>query len=465
LALAAALVGAMSAVHAADPIVPCRIEVIDQDSHWPVPLVELRSVHKVHFVSDNAGVIALDLPEAMGQETWFDVRSPGYEAPADGFGNRGVRLTPQPGESLTLKVNRTSIAQRFGRLTGAGLFGESQKLGFEADWKESGVFGCDSVRSCMHNGRLFSIWGDTAVPRYPMGIFHATAAASDVPLKSLEPPLRYPYDYVVDDQRRPRAVAKMPGEGPTWLGGLASVPDDQGRRRLVAAYAKIKRPLEAYEFGLCQWNEEAKQFEQVRTVWTKSAKDEPEPVLPFDNALEVRDDRGAWLLFGNPLPVLRCRATYEAWKNPASWERLKPAESLASADGAAIKPQSGSVAWNAHRQRYVTVFVQSFGAPSFLGEVWYAEAPTPEGPWGPAVKILSHDDYSFYNPRIQPDMTPDDASCLVFEGTYTKTFSGAAQATPRYDYNQVLYRLELDDPRLDPARQVPAAPNPTAPEP
>jgi hypothetical protein len=38
---------------------------------------------------------------------------------------------------------------------------------------------------------------------------------------------------------------------------------------------------------------------------------------------------------------------------------------------------------------------------------------------------------------------------IFFEGTYTHTFSGSAEnATPRYDYNQIMYRLNLDDPRL-----------------
>ena len=100
-------------------------------------MVELRTIHQVRFVTDNAGRIAFDLPELMGQETWFAVTSDGYEVPADGFGRRGVRLTPKPGETLTIEVNRTSIAKRLGRVTGAGLFGESQKLGLETDWKES----------------------------------------------------------------------------------------------------------------------------------------------------------------------------------------------------------------------------------------------------------------------------------------------------------------------------------------
>jgi hypothetical protein len=37
---------------------------------------------------------------------------------------------------------------------------------------------------------------------------------------------------------------------------------------------------------------------------------------------------------------------------------------------------------------------------------------------------------------------------IYFEGTYNELISGAKQATPRYDYNQIMYRLDLDDPRL-----------------
>src|SRR5207237_2155347 len=37
---------------------------------------------------------------------------------------------------------------------------------------------------------------------------------------------------------------------------------------------------------------------------------------------------------------------------------------------------------------------------------------------------------------------------IFFEGTYSHTFSGSPEPTPRYDYNQVMYRLDLADPRL-----------------
>lgn len=108
---------------------PCRVEVVDKQNGWPVPLVQLRTTHHITFVTDNAGVIALDAPELMGREVWFDVIGHGYEVKKDGFGMRGVRLKPEPGATLRVEVNRTTIAKRLGRSTGAGLFAESQKLG------------------------------------------------------------------------------------------------------------------------------------------------------------------------------------------------------------------------------------------------------------------------------------------------------------------------------------------------
>ncbi len=92
----------------------------------------------------------------------------------------------------------------------------------------------------------------------------------------------------------------------------------------------------------------------------------------------------------------------------------------------------------------MTVFVQRGGEPSHLGELWYAEAEGPTGPWGQAVKVATHRNYTFYNPRLHPEFTPADSPILLFEATYSKFFTDHAEATPRFDYNQVLYRLDLD---------------------
>ena len=108
----------------------------------------------------------------------------------------------------------------------------------------------------------------------------------------------------------------------------------------------------------------------------------------------------------------------------------------------------GSVYWNAYRGRWVMIAVESFGSTSFLGEVWYAEADTPLGPWVYARKVVTHDKYSFYNPKQHPMFDQEGGRIIFFEGTYTTTFSGNTDPTPRYDYNQVMYRLDLSDRRL-----------------
>jgi hypothetical protein len=116
--------------------------------------------------------------------------------------------------------------------------------------------------------------------------------------------------------------------------------------------------------------------------------------------------------------------------------------------GKTVIAHGGSVYWNAYRNRWVMIAVESFGSTSFLGEVWYAEADAPLGPWVYARKIVTHNKYSFYNPKQHPMFDKENGRIIYFEGTYTTTFSGNDNPTPRYDYNQVMYRLDLEDRRL-----------------
>ncbi len=428
---------------------PCRIEVVDSKNGWPVPLVELRTNHHVSFYTDNAGLVAFDLPELMGVETWFTVAADGYEKKADGFGRRGFRFVPEAGGRHVVKVDRTMPAKRLGRLTGAGIFGESQKLGEHLDWKESGILGSDSIQSAVHRGRLFWAWGDTIVPQYPLGLFHMSSATTATsPLSSLEPPLKLALDYFRDEEGRVRNVANVAPKdpGPTWVGGYVSLPAADGEDRLVGHYAKIEPPLSSYRTGLCVWNETTKNFESVKVLWDRKRDGGKEPASPVGHPAFWTDEAGKeWLLFGNPLPTIKMPPSYEAWLDPARWEVLTPQEKIATATGEEVKPHSGSIAWNAFRKKWVTVFVEYFGEPSALGEVWYAEADSPLGPWGGAVKVLSHRSYTFYNPRIHPTLTPDESPVLLFEGTYSTMFSEAKKPTPRHDYNQILYRLDLDE--------------------
>ena len=79
-----------------------------------------------------------------------------------------------------------------------------------------------------------------------------------------------------------------------------------------------------------------------------------------------------------------------------------------------------------------------------LGEVWYSESLSHEGPWTRSKKVARHHQYSFYNPKIHPEFFGQGGRILYFEGTYTTAFSGNEVPTPGYEYNQILYRLDLE---------------------
>lgn len=450
--LLAALWSIVSSVSA---IQPCKIEVVDKSNGWPVPLVCLTTTSETSFVTDNAGVVAFDAPEFMGQETWLTVFSHGYELKADGFGNRGVRFTPKPGGSFKVEIERKQIAKRLGRLTGAGIFAESQKLGQFASWKESGATGSDSAQMIAHKNKLFWLWGDTNLPAYPLGIFDTPVATSALkPLVSLKPPLGIFYDYVRNEKGMPRGTITVDGPGPVWLSGLISLADREGKEHLVATYSKIPEMLKAGEYGLAEWNDETSRFDIIAPFWKRSAA-EPEPpkVIPEGHPATCKDANGkSWLYFNGP-PTFKCAATYEAWKDRSQWQGIEAQKSFKSVHGGDdVALASGSIAWNNYRKKWILVFQQKFGKPSVFGEIWYAEGKTPEGPWGPAVKVVTHENYTFYNVQIDWQLTSPDEPVILFEGTYTTTFSSNKIKTPRYDYNQILYRLDLDDAALKPAQ-------------
>jgi hypothetical protein len=428
--------------------------LIEREDGWPVPGVELRTVHGVRLVSDNAGVIACDLPELMGHETWFSVHGHGYGVKADGFGYRGVRVTPEPGKTLTVELDREIIARRLGRLTGAGLFAECQKLGEEIAWKESGVLGCDSVVTAELDGRLHWFWGDTNLAHHPLGIFNVSGATTEKFVPPAKPPLRPPYVYFTarantasSESARPRGVAQISGEGPTWIWGAITLPDADAAPHLVAAAVKVKGQLHAYRWDLVEWNPHEKLFFPLKTVWTEDAAHPQPPPVPNGHAVPWTDAAGQkWILFCNPFPTLRTPATYEGWKNPDAWQPIRPSATSATPAGEAISVHAGHMAWHPWSGKWIAIFTQKGGAPSSLGEIWLTEADEPEGPWVNARKVLSHDDYTFYNPVLHAEFFSADSPLLYFEGTYTTMFSRNKQPTPRWEYNQVLYQVDLSKP-------------------
>jgi hypothetical protein len=483
---------------AAEPVKPFGISVVDEQTGRGVPLIELRTVNGLRFITDNNGCVAFDERGLMDTDVFFFVSGHGYEFPQDGFGFRGKALHVAPGGSSILKVTRLNIAERLYRITGEGLYEDSVKLGREVPLKlpllNTGVLGSDSVLNAVYRGKIYWFWGDTLRAGYPLANFQSTGATSELPGKAgLEPDRGIDLTYFADGKGFVKGIAPMPGKGPTWIESLAVLPDRAGRERLYMSFAKIEGKLHVYARGIAVFNDDKQEFEKLADVELSA------PAYPKGHTFIHRDGDIDYLYFARPFPVVRVPARgddftdvskYEGytclkegsslevpeidrgpdgrpryvWRknslplSPQAEAKLVRSGKLAADEalfqlrdhetGKPVQLNSGSVNWNAYRKKWVMIACETGGNSSLLGETWFAEADGPTGPWKEAVKIVTHDRMDFYNPKHHPMFDKDGGRVIYFEGTYTKLFSGNPEATPRYEYNQVMYRLDLADERL-----------------
>ena len=477
------------------------IEVVDAQTGRGVPMVELRTTGGIRLYTDSAGRAAFLEPGLMGRDVYLHISSHGYTYPADGFGYRGTKVRPTPGGSVQLKVNRTNIAQRVYRITGQGIYRDSVLLGMDTPIREpvfnGRVVGQDSVINAIYQGKLYWFWGDTGRESYPLGHFRVSGAVTDLPEDGgLDPSHGVDLTYFVDDQGFSRPMAPFPEvkSGLYWMDGLIVLPDNAGQDRLIGHASHMKSLGERLGHSLVVFNDEAEIFETLKPLEIS------EELHPAGHPFDVTVDGQRYVYFPRPYPLTRVRAEWDAVLDPAMYESFTCLEPGTRYEDGAVKVQrdgqgrvvwdwkagtswidrtrqkalidagelrkdeawintrdaesgepialhGGSVAWNPYRQRWVMIAVQIMGS-SMLGEVWYSEADQPHGPWRWARKIVTHNDYTFYNPKHHPYFDQDGGRVIYFEGTYADTFSGAKFPTPRYNYNQLMYQLDLADPRL-----------------
>ena len=461
------------------------LALIDRATGRGVPLVRVALGDDVLW-SDSNGLVAYCNPDRVGQSLQVQVSSHGYE-PAS------ASLSTSAGGEGTIMLDRINIAERLYRATGEGIYRDSTLLGrdvpLEQPVLDGQVMGQDTVQTAIYQGEVFWVWGDTQRPSYPLGNFHTSSARSELPEQGGLPPSGgVDFDYFVGTDGFSKAMAppeSVPGEGVTWLGSLIAVPDQSGQEQLFARYALVPSDLTADEVGLVR-------FDDARALFVK------ELAFPSTTSRGPDGHPTRWLQPGGDYvyyqPPLRIPATAEAMLDPARYEVFTafaqgteslergPDGTLAygwktdtgyvttaaldaagtdhdqALDGHLRDPEgdesitahgASSRTWNAYRQRFSELVQQVGGSSSYLGEIWYSEGDTPLGPWVYSRKVVTHDDYTFYNPRQHPFFDQQDGRLIYFEGTYVTTFaSNAAVPTPRYDYNQVMYRLDLDDPRL-----------------
>lgn len=476
------------------------VKVVDDQTGRGVPLVELRSPSNVAYWTDSNGVAAINEPGWAGREVFFTVFSHGYEFPADGFGFHGKALKVTPGGEAKLSIHRRNIAERLYRVTGDGIYRDSVLAGLPVPTTQptlnGEVTGQDSVQTAVYNGKIHWFYGDTNRLRYPLGHFGMAGAVSDLPAKGgLDPAVGVNLHYFTGPDGFSRPMTEPAPGLLQWLDGFTVLPDENGCERLLAVNQKLKSLTQPIDRKLVQYDDEADLFRPVRLI------EKTEPLYPRGHPFRVSRDGVDYVYFNDPLPCIRVKADLASFKDPAAYEaytclpaggrfdgektplerdenghlkwgwkrdadvltlereeklvkagEIKEAEArdrLKDVDSDhVVKLHAGSIYYNDYRKKWIAIISEVGGQTSMLGETWYSEAEQPEGPWRYAKHIVTHDRYSFYNPKQHPFFDQERGRIIYFEGTYTYTFSRQGEPTPRYDYNQIMYRLDLADPRL-----------------
>ena len=478
------------------------IQVVDEQTDRGVPMVALQTTSAACYYTDSNGLVAFFEPGLMGKKVYFGVSAHGYEFPADSFGNRGVTLETRPGGSARIKIKRLNIAERLYRITGQGIYRDSVLLGRKPPIAEpllnAQVTGQDGVLNAIYRGKLYWFYGDTNRLSYALGNFSMTGATTKLS-DQIDPDVGLDLTYFTGKDGFARPMAPIKGEGVVWLFGLVVLPDESGREHMLAYYQRRRGLGAVLENGFVVYDDQKEVFEKLKVVPLKP------PLYPTGYPFRVKQGDGEYLYFTWPYSALRVKADWKSYLDLAAYEgytclkagtrygsktaaqlegdvdgklvwgwkkntppltprqqealiaagRMRRAESPLRLQDGAGKPillNNCSCAWNAHRRRYIMIASQVRGA-TVLGEVWYSEADHPEGPWVHARKIITHanklgDAHDFYNPVHHPFFDREAGRVIYLEGSYVNTFSGNPHTTPYYEYNQIMYRLDLADPRL-----------------
>ncbi len=486
---------------ASDSPPPFGIQVVDEITRRGVPLVELTTTNEIRLVTDNAGWVAVDEPGLVGQKVYFRIESHGYEFPADGFGNRGRALEVRRGETAVLKIKRKNIAQRLYRVTGQGQFHHSTRLGMPTPWKHPNlngqVMGQDSTQAVVLGDRILWTWGDTARPSYPLGNFATSGAWSKLPKDGgMDPSIGIDQTYIVDESGFSKPMFKNDLGGTViWMHGFFTLKDNDGQTKGVTHYSVREGLGKEHRSGIAVFDEKKQQFEQVNQF------PEGTRLYPQGQTFRHTENGQEYIYFATPYPILRVPAKWDAVMDPTQYEawtcleedssfnskklkvardesgkldyawrkntelvdaqrqrHLEQAGLLQASEGwiqttdidsgRKLTLHRGSVRWNDYLDAWVMIANEIHGDESNLGEVYFLTSKTIPGHWESAKKIVTHNRYTFYNPVHHDFLDQADGRLIYFDGTYTKQFSATRVGTPRYDYNTMMYRLDLADERL-----------------
>ncbi len=323
-----------------------RIQVVDKETGRGVPLVELRTVNQIRYITDSNGVAAFDEPGLFGRKVFFFVTSHGYEAAKDNFGYQGQALEITEGGSARIAIQRLNIAERLYRVTGSGIYRDSVLTGDRIPIQEpllNGlVFGQDSVVNTVYDGKIHWFWGDTNRPDYPLGNFHVPGATSDLPGHGgLDPDVGVNLTYSLDDRGFARPTAPIPGDGPTWISGLIVLNDRENRERMFASYVKVRNGLQVYQQGLVEFHPESHRFEKV-VQFPDGAPHTGD--YPTGHPFLFRDHGVEYIYYASPYPLIRVPADPERLGDPQSFEAFTCLRPGTTRCAAVARPKPGRFA-------------------------------------------------------------------------------------------------------------------------
>lgn len=489
--LAALLLG-VAIASASAVAAPFEIQVVDAATGRGVPLVELRPQNGQMVVTDSNGIVAFDQAALMNQSVSFGLQSYGYA-------NAAQVLNPTSGGSAQIAIQRTNLAERLYRVTGTGIYQDSVSVGatvpIDHPLLNANVKGQDSVQTAIYKGQIYWFWGDTLYESGGLGNFRTSGARSQLPGQGgLDPSAGVNLNYFINSNGWAKEMMPVSQSGAMWIDGVFTVRDPDGVERLLAHNARFADLATNLESGLALFNDSTETFQRFLSYSLTA------PITPQGHAFNHTVNGQDYIYFDQTYPAVRVKANWNDVTHIANWEAYSPLKPNTRYDsnnppfdrdaqgniifgwkqntdplsyemlqdlvqhgyvtrdqmpfrlqdyetGRPIQMHRSSVYWNDFRQAWVMIGTEAWG-DSLLGEVWFAEAPSPEGPWVNAVKVATHNrgtngDYSFYNPTSHPFFDQEGGRLIYFEGSYTDTFSGNSNPTPLYDYNQVMYRLDL----------------------
>lgn len=494
---------------------------MDADTGRGIPLAYLRTTYKTVYVTDSDGFVAFLEPDLMNEDVWFTFASYGYGTPGlNSEYGPGFRLHVIPGASqtITLTKNQTEgqIADRLYRMTGYGVYRDSVLLGrqppIQSPDLNARVTGSDTIQCAKWKNKLLWLWQDTSsVSLGPFdGNYFMTGATTDLP-ERLEPDRGLNWEYYTQQGRDPRyftrnmshVILEQNRTSPIWIDGLTVVPDAQGVQHMVGRYLAQNGQLITLEQGLVEWNDTNETLERA-----SRGLDLRKP-LPDGHPIFVRDAASGkrFVFYGNNT---RVEATYENVIDPGQYEaytcldalgrvrrnpngtaffswvkggmpvnfqvsfdlvrdgNITQAEApyqLLDVDSRPNRPVAMAavgIAWNPYLKLWVNIMEQGkYGedVPRGLGEIWFATAKSPVGPWKYSRKVATHtmldetqlvnNNNDLYNPVQHYELMREGGRVVYFSGTFVSTFSGNTFRTPYYDYNNIMYRLFMNDSRLE----------------